>query len=345
MRGKSGRPDWRDELAQEEEELRQARHRRRSAPPAAEEEHPRGLIHRIFYWLCVAAIAAIWVWAYKAYFRQYDSTHPRIVWAVRWHRPIVERMEGVLLWDEKLVTSQRAGTVTYPGGTAPRKVAKGAVVAKIRSGGRVYDITAPDEGYFIGGLDGLEGKWRYSELWLGSAELPTVPEITMLTEGASIRAGGAVGKLIPMPQQLRFIGYKDLSDELRAMLERRELRVRMDDLDSPSAAEVRVHEIYGHSAKICLTVPWFQPSLAKSRAYSLIVDMGVLSGVVVPESAIAVRDGRTGVFALDGDEAVFTEIEGRALDGGYYLLTKGVKLGDAVVADAENAAEGRISLW
>ena len=37
---------------------------------------------RITYWLGVAIIAVLWIWAFKSYFDRYEYLHPEITWAV-----------------------------------------------------------------------------------------------------------------------------------------------------------------------------------------------------------------------------------------------------------------------
>jgi hypothetical protein len=144
---------------------------------------------------------------------------------------------------------------------------------------------------------------------------------------------------------LRFIGFADLTGDLEKKLEANRLMVKMDALDTPSRAQVRVYEKLGHRVKMYLGMPWFPPGVLLSRNHSLMIEAGEASGVVVPESAVTMRDGRVGAFVIRGSEAVFRDIEGRVIDGGRYLVMKGVKLGDAVVVDAETAKEGRVKFW
>ncbi len=230
-------------------------------------------------------------------------------------------------------------------GTDPIRVYKGAVVAKVTSGGNVHEIKAPAEGYFVAGVDGREENWRYASLWPGAEAFPNVGRVKTIKDGASVKSGTPIGKIVPQPQDLRFIGYADLTGGLGEKLAANRVMVKMDALDTPSRAQVRVYETFGHRAKIYLGMPWFPPELVLSRNYDLMIEAGEASGVVVPESAVTMRDGRVGTYVIKGSEAEFHDVEGRLVDGGRYLVTKGIQLGDAVIVDAEAAREGRVKLW
>lgn len=305
----------------------------------------KSLAYRIFYIFAVAVIAAVWMYAFRSYFRHYDSLHPEITWALPWVQVDMVMSEGVFLWNEALVIAPRNGTVSYPLGSAPVRVQKGAVVAKLKSGQTTYDIKAATEGYFVAGLDGMEDRWRYASLWPGTSELPKASTVKIFKDGHSVKNGEALGKIIPQPQDLRFIGYANLTAELEKKLKSNRIMVKMDELDTPSRAHVRVYEAFGHRVKIYLGMPWFPPEMALSRNYRLIVESGESSGVIVPESAVTMRSGKTGAFVIRGSEAVFMEVEGRVIDGKRFLASDGIRLGDAVIVDADSAREGRVKLW
>lgn len=311
-----------------------------------DDDRPRGgILKKIIYVIAAAAIAACWVYAFRAYFEHYDSTHPEITWALPLMQDDIVRAEGVLLWDEVVLRAPVNGKLSYPLGAEPSKVRAGSVVARVASGGKRYDVKASESGYFIHGLDGVEGAWKYKDLWLGGGDLPD-PGVTLLTsDGSNTSKGAAIGKLIPQPQELRFIGYAEHTQELEARLKSRTINVKMDALDTPSAAAVRVYERYGDRLKIYLTMPWFPPSMLKSRRYSLMIESGRLHGVTVPNSSVIERDGGRGVFVIKGSNAAFVAVEGRYIDEGRYLITSGITLGDAVIVNAETAREGRVDLW
>jgi hypothetical protein len=295
--------------------------------------------------LAVTGIAVLWVYGFRSYFAHYDSLHPEITWALPWVHVDSITAKGVFLWNEITLAAPRAGAVRYPSGAGPVRVPKGAIVARVGSGSSFSDVKAPREGYFIAGLDGVEGGWRYAAIWPGENELPQVKPVSMKKDGETVGKGAPVGKIIPQPQDLRFVGYADMTGNLEKNLASNEVMVKMDALDTPSKAHVRVYEKIGHRAKMYLTAPWFPPDVLISRNYELIIEAGSMAGVTVPESSVVIRDGARGVFVLRGTESVFTKVEGRYIGGSKFLVTKGMRLGDAVIIDGHSAREGRVQLW
>jgi hypothetical protein len=249
------------------------------------------------------------------------------------------------LWNEEVIASPLAGTVKFPQGAGPLRVSKGAVVAIVTSGSSSASIRAKEEGYFIAGLDGSEGQWKYSTLWPGQKELPEPPPVKMMNDSVSVGKGEPVGKIIPQPQELRLIGYADMTGDVTEKLASNKVMVKMDTLDTPSRAYVRVYDVIGHKAKIYMDIPWFPPQILLSRRYDLILETGEMSGVAVPESSVGVNDGKKGVYVLKGSEASFVEVKGKIIDGSKFLVTEGLRLGDAVIVDAYGAREGKVRLW
>ncbi|MDR1944175.1 MAG: efflux RND transporter periplasmic adaptor subunit [Synergistaceae bacterium] len=301
--------------------------------------------YKILYCVSVAAILVLWAYAFRSYFKEYESLHPEITWAMPWVQIDVIESEGVFLWNEQTLRAPRSGVVRYPGGSGPARVAKGAVVARIVSGPSAYDVRAPQEGYFVAGLDGQEENWKYSSLWPGENEPPKPPSVEMIKDGESVKNGSPIGKLIHQPQDLRFIGYADMTANLEKNLASNGVMVKMDTLDTPSQARVRVYEGVGHRVKMYLSMPWFPPEAALSRGYKLIIEAGSVSGVSIPESSVVTRNGVRGAYVLKGADAVFTKIGGRFIGGSKFLVTEGMKLGDAVIVNGHSAREGRVKLW
>jgi hypothetical protein len=300
---------------------------------------------RIIYFFSVTAIAVLWIYAFRSYFEQYDSLHPEITWALPWVQVDTITAGGVYLWNETKLASPAAGAVRFPNGPGPVRIPKGAVVARVGAGGSFHDVKAPQEGYFVAGLDGLEGEWRYSSIWPGYDELPKASPLTMFKDGQSVKKGSPVGKIISQPQDLRFIGYADISGNLERDLASNAVMVKMDLLDTPSRADVRVYEKIGHRVKLYLSAPWFPPSAVLSRNCDMIIEAGSMTGVIIPESSITIREGSRGAFVVNGSNAVFTKVEGRFIGSSRFLVTKGMKLGDAVIVNGSSAREGRIKLW
>ena len=304
-----------------------------------------GFGYKIFYVFAVIIVIGAWVYAFRAYFAHYDSIHPEIAWALPWVEVDSVTAKGVFLWHEIKILSTAGGTVSFPKGVGPMRIPKGAVVARVSSGRNAYDIKSPSEGYFVAGVDGMEGKWRYSLIWPGTKELPDVGVIKLLKEGAVVQKGMAIGKVIPQPQDLRFIGYADMTENLSRELELNKLTVKMDRLDTPSKAQVRVSDIMGYKVKLYLNMPWFPPNAVMARNYNLLIEAGETAGVAVPESSVVKRGDTRGVFILRGSRAVYQPVQGRPISGAKFLVTEGVRLGDAVIINGSTAREGKVKLW
>jgi hypothetical protein len=309
-------------------------------------EKSKSAAYRIFYGFFVILIAAAWIYAFKSYFAHYDSVHPRITWASPWVQTDIAPVDGLLVWDESVLTSPVNGTVKYPLGTGPVRVPKGATVARVSSGSSASDVKSPEEGYFVAGLDGFEYKWKYSRIW-NETEKYDPDAVKMMKDGAKTKKNSPVGKLVRQPQTLRMVAYVYLTEEMKKDLSAKTVMVKMDPLDTPSQADVDVFdsEESGTSAKVLLKIPWFPPQVLMSRKYRLLVQTGETSGVAIPETAVTVREGKRGVYVIKGAESVFREIDGRVIDASKFLVVSGLQLGDAVIAEAEGAKEGSVRLW
>ncbi|MEA4873620.1 MAG: HlyD family efflux transporter periplasmic adaptor subunit [Synergistaceae bacterium] len=297
------------------------------------------------YWLMVFFVIVIWIWAFKLYFDRYEYLHPEITWAIPGIDVELVKIHGVLLWKEVPLPASAGGIVTYPQGTGPVRVSRGSVVAKITSGNRASDVKAYQQGYFVAALDGNEQTWRYSEIWPGFQTLPEPGTLNRLKNGLLVGKGQPVGKLIEQPQELRFIGYSRISGDMAEQIKSKKLRVKMDGVDTVSAADIRVSTKADNKIKLYLTLPWFQPESVLSRKYTLTIEAGRTEGALVPQTSIIELDGRSGVYMVRGSRVVFVPVKGKRVDNKMFIITKGVSVGDAVVEDASTAREGRIQLW
>ena len=308
-----------------------------------EQEEPRRF--RPMYWLMVIFVVIVWIWAFKLYFDRYEYLHPEITWAIPGIDVDLVKISGMLLWKEVTVQAPNEGIVTYPQGTGPVRVGRGSVVARISSGSRVTEIKAYQQGYFLAGLDGMEKSWRYSELWPGFDPLPQPSPLNRLKDGLLVGRGQPVGKLIEQPQELRFIGYSSIVGNVSDQVKNKKLRVKMDGVDTVSAADIRVSTKAGNRIKLYITLPWFQPDAVLSRKYDLIVEAGRTEGALVPQTSVIEREGRPGVYMVRGSRVVFVPVKGKKVHNSMFIITEGVSVGDAVAEDASAAREGRIQLW
>ncbi|NLV82026.1 MAG: hypothetical protein GXZ18_03325 [Synergistaceae bacterium] len=307
-----------------------------------EEDH-RGF--RLEYWLAIFLIIIVWIWAFKLYFDRYEDMRPEVTWAIQGINTEIVKAQGVLLWKESVLTASKSGTVSYPQGTGPTKVVRGSIIATIISDSTPIDIKAPDVGYFIAGTDGLESKWMYSQLW-NEDEIPSdIQPVTMKKNGDAVAAGESIGKLIMLPQELKFLGKIDITGDLSDQLKNKSLRVMMDEMDMVSRADVRVSKSIGNTMKVYLTLPWFQPEVLSSRKCILTIEAGITKGALIPETSVVFKNGTYKVYLVRGTRVVLRSVEGKDVGDSKFLVTNGISIGDAVIKDASGAREGRIQLW
>ncbi|MDO4988467.1 MAG: HlyD family efflux transporter periplasmic adaptor subunit [Synergistes sp.] len=301
-----------------------------------------GTASKLIYFMCIVAIGFLWVWGYKSYFSSYKYLHPDVTWATAGVDTQLVKIDGVLLWRENIIKTPVSGTVHYPLGTGPLRVARGTVVAQI--GGKTFK--AQHQGYFVAGSDGFESKWRYSELWMQEwGKIPKINKIKIIKDKSQVTAGSIIGKLIEQPQDLRFIGVVKLRGDMAEQIKRKKMRVLLDKDDTPSYADVRVSMENNGNHKIYLTLPWFPPDYINSRSCRLMLDAGRVQGALVPRSAVTKKKGDVGVYLVRGTRVIFAPVEGKDTDDGKFIVTKGVFPGDTIVERAAEAREGRIQLW
>lgn len=256
-------------------------------------------------------------------------------------------VHALLLWHEKVLTAPSGGTVQLAYGGKAAAVADDEVVATVLTRGRTTAIRTPARGYFLPAIDGAEDHWDYPTLWLGSGLLPKAPELRWVEDLKPLdTAVRAVGKLIYLPQEPRAIFYLDLTDRLRAGLERGSISIRRESKGPKWTARVRVYVKYGDErAKVALDMPYFPMDMALSREVDFLVCSDEDAGLVVPDSAVTIRHGTYGVFELVGDRLVFRSVTGKPIEDGRFFIASGLSAGNPVILEAANAEEKRVRLW
>lgn len=299
-----------------------------------------GLTKRALYYLLVLAVVAGVAWTYFLWLDHYNMLHPDVVEAVAMGYVEELPLSGVLVWDEQLVTAPRDGVLTYPS-PLPRRVAKSEAVAAVD--GVAVKVGTP--GYFMPALDGQEGVWVYSRLWPGISQFPIAGNVVPLENGTRLRKGEPVGKLVPQPQDLRCIAYLDRTPALEKDIKLGYVEIRTEPYGKIRRAAVRAFINAGQKVKVYLTLPFFPPALLRSRTFSCSVVTGDRQGVVLPDTAVLLRDGKLGVLLVKGSITEFTEVEGFPADEVNFFITKGIVPGNVVVLHADRVKEGVIRLW
>ena len=255
-------------------------------------------------------------------------------------------VHAVILWREKLIQSPSAGTVQLAFGQKPSAVAAGDVVATVLGRGKGTPVRVPGRGYFLPALDGAADTWEYSRLWIGSGLLPEAPPLEWIKDLAPLDASRAVGRLITLPQAPRAIFYLNLTDTLRAALERGVISIRRQSRGPKWASRVRVYNKYSEQrAKVCIEMPYFPLDMVLSRTADFLVCSDEDSGLLVPDSAVTIRNGTYGVFELVGDQLIFRSVTGKPARDGMFFISSGLSPGNPVIVNAANAEEKRVRLW
>ena len=303
-------------------------------------------VRAVHFVLCLIILAAA-AWFYRIWERQTrHEALPPMFMPQPYYYEEEQPVHALLLWREKVITSPVAGTVQLAAGQKAWTVAANDVVATVLSRGRGTAVRVPSRGYFLPALDGAEDTWEYSSLWLGSGLLPKPPELNWVHDLSPLDQSRAVGRLIALPQDPRAIFYLNLTDTLRAALERGTLTIRRESRGPKWTARVRVFVKYSEQrAKVCLDMPYFPIDMVQSREADFLVCSDEDSGLLVPDSAVTIRSGTYGVFELVGDQLVFRSITGKPVRDGMFFVSSGLSPGNPVIVNAANAEEKRVRLW
>jgi len=297
------------------------------------------LLRRLFYYAILFLLAVGVIKAYLFWLENYITLRPEVVSVVAMGYMEELPLEGVLIWDERLVSANRDGVLTSPS-SLPRRVMRGEALVTL--GG--VAIVADSAGYFMPAFDGEEGMWTYSRLWTGSG-FPPLRMLTIHENGVFLRNGDPVGKFVPQPQDLRGIVYLDRTASLMRDISRGFIEIRLEPDGKPKRAAVRAYRDFGKRVKVYLTLPFFPASIISTRKFTGSVLTGSRQGVAVPDTAVIMRGGRTGVLMVLGGMTEFREVEGFPIEGNKFFITSGVLPGNVVVLHADGIREGIIRLW
>ncbi|MCL2009368.1 MAG: hypothetical protein FWG71_02330 [Synergistaceae bacterium] len=299
-----------------------------------------GLLKRLIYYAILLSLAVGVIKVYLLWLDGYVTLRPEVVAAVPMGYVEELPLDGVLIWDEQLITATRDGVLTYPS-PLPRRVMKDEAVAALDG----VAVRVGVAGYFIPALDGEEEEWVYSRLWPGISAFPPLRPLNILDNGARMRRGDPVGKLVPQPQDLRCIAYLDKTVSLMQDIKNGFVEIRMNPDDKTQRADVRAYWDTGQKIKVYLTLPFFPASMISTRGFACSVLTGNRRGVAVPDSAVILRGGKTGVLKVLGGMTEFTEVEGFPTEGDNFFITRGILSGNVVVLHADRIKEGVVRLW
>ena len=164
--------------------------------------------------------------------------------------------------------------------------------------------------------------------------------------------GEPIGKLVPQPQTLRCIAYLDRTPSLERALSNKNnptIRIRTEYEGKDRKAEVVAVKFSAQKFKVYLRLPFFPPELLRSRAFSASVVTDVQKGVMVPDTAVIMRNGKNMVFIVKGNTPELQDVEGFPAGDEEFFIESGVKPGSKLILNADkiNISHGdeNLRIW
>ncbi|MBQ7155827.1 MAG: hypothetical protein IJR85_09775 [Synergistaceae bacterium] len=305
------------------------------------------IFQRLLLYSLVVIIFMIGYRVYRGWYETYRVSHPQIIEAMTTNYNEEQPLDGILLWDEQLIYAPQDGFLSYPS-PRPHMVAKGEVLAALDGS----PVRAPYPAYFYPGLDGNEGSWVYPKLWPDFAPFPEFGDTPLIENGTKLKRGDPIGKLVPQPQVLRCIAYLDKTPSLERALRNREnavIRIRTEFEGKERKADVVAVKSSGQKLKVYLRLPFFPPSVLKSRGFTASVVTDIQKGVMVPDTAVITRGGKNMVFVVQGNSPELRSVEGFPADERNFFIEKGVEPGSKLILNADSLSQNlgneNIRIW
>lgn len=287
----------------------------------------------------IGVVAIIWLVTFKFHMTHYYQERPDIYWTVPAIYYSTTPCEGILYWKEKLLTAPASGMIHYPLGLGPVRVAKGDTVAMVNG----IELKVDSPGYFVAGLDGLEGKLKYGVIWNSEKLSFEKTNLQYFKEGILVNLGSTIGKLIFSLQGTSFIGMLEPTDKVRKQIKNEFLSVKDDESNSYDKAKINVSQEEGHNkVRVYMNLPWFRLKDVKNRAVTIQIDTGKKTGAMFPISCIVKKKGKIGVLLIRSQSATFVPVEGIYIKGEKFIAVKGITAGQPIVLHPESTREGKI---
>ena len=178
---------------------------------------------------------------------------------------------------------------------------------------RAVRVVVDQPGFVVFSFDGFEGRFSPGdapeELWQAVAE---TPDIHSVADGAQVRSGDTLFRLID-----GFMGYVFVVFDEAPLVEQGEsVRLRWPGGD-PAGTPARVHSIHNRPGQVGI---WFAVEVSQDPFSSVRVLPEVtvvtrrVEGIVVPRSALIMRNGRPGLYLVASGSPVFRYVTVRAVD-------------------------------
>lgn len=232
--------------------------------------------------------------------------------------------------DALLVQLNRRGILTgevqnYDGQIAALRAERNALTARLSGGGRQIDSDA--SGYFFYGADGYEGIFDPALL-----DGITLDEFAALQTADAAAAANGIGKLVSSYTWYLAVPVTRFDLDRMAVGERYAVTFPYNfEMTLTLMLERTVTEIGRDDALLIFSCDVMPEDFSYLRSQSVEIVTGVQRGLRVPDDAVRVIDGVTGVYVVHGGRVEFRRIE--------ILLERD---GECIAAADLEAGEGEI---
>ncbi len=306
----------------------------REAPPVPESSPLPSRGKLLLYWILVFLCLAGGMGIYSLWRTSFERAHPKLAAAHPFvYAPVMEVTALKLWWEDPL-----PGTP----GIAPeerdlsriRRVKKGDVLAP--------KVRAPFPGFFVPWRDGLEEIWNFSSLWRHEVAMERA---YLLQRKVGFPKAPPGGRMVKIPQDLRLLFRLPRTPEVERMLRSEILSLALEREGRPVEGVVQAERNEGSYVCVMLSFPNFPREALLSRVEKVYLFFPEEPGVLIPQSAVDLRNRREGVYIVTGGTVYFREIRGKPVDASRYLVTRGLRPGELVMENAQIAEEGRLRIW
>lgn len=298
---------------------------RESPPP----DRPRRLLRGLFFLLTLAAAGAV---AYLFY-----SAKPPSAQTISLTLGAVEvtlDSEALVVRQEQVTPAPAAGTVHHLVEEGTR-VRLGTPVAMVQpDNGPAVEVKAEVSGAVSFQVDGLERELNpsRSEGWNPAWFKGLPPPAPRRTGEGRVAAGEPLFKIADTFQPGLVTVVK--SDSIPPLERGSDLRLRMTGREGVIAAKVARLERSAEDLLIYLSPQLLPEEMGGVRRVRLTLLIKEFQGKVAPRSAIDVRGGRQGVWAMEGPGPVFTPVTVTGGNLSQVVVETALPPGTAILKDA-----------
>ncbi len=313
---------------------------------------PKGFILKLrvfIYSILIIAIIATSGYIYFLWWKSYKKSNAPLMVTQTGYTDIIYPLKCILIWEEKILTSNFSGTIHYIRKKELKKVSKGTAIAYIVTGNKRQYIYTPLSGIFCPKTDGFEGRISFKDVWNNQDIFYLIKRLSQksdlsLIDQKQLFKGGTIGKIVKN-FNLKGIAYLPFDEYTQKAIKRKFLLLREKRLQMWWRAPIYTYKKVMPNIKLVLDFKRFPNNWVLSRVKEFEVLLAHESGIIVPEKAIVMKEGKTGVYVIKLDRAVFKEVDYFPLPDNKVLIRKGLKSGEIIVKDPTYTEEGDKVSW